>query len=180
MSPVGLAFSPMLLFDVSFAISVSRREQRSTRSQSSRLLNRTKTRKLANLDRFVETVRSRYPRSSVNVADFATLALKDQVDLVQQTDVYIGHHGAAMGHLLYLRPESAMVEILPPWFSTFGFRYAAQVLGLAYVAGRALRREEWNLMENGVPLPSAWSPPHSEEGCQQTEWAYIMEEQEFI
>ncbi|KAJ3235280.1 hypothetical protein HDU78_005278 [Chytriomyces hyalinus] len=48
--------------------------------------------------------------------DFAALAFEDQVAIAQGTDFYIGPHGAAFVHLLYLRqlPFAAVLELKPP------------------------------------------------------------------
>ncbi|KAJ3232414.1 hypothetical protein HDU81_003006 [Chytriomyces hyalinus] len=48
--------------------------------------------------------------------DFAALAFEDQIAIAQGTDFYIGPHGAAFVHLLYLRqlPFAAVLELKPP------------------------------------------------------------------
>jgi hypothetical protein len=81
-----------------------------------------------------------------------------------------------MGHILYLKPESTMVEILPPWFPMFAFRGVAQVLGVQYFSGRTLRYEQWNEAVNDVPLPDGWTPPQNQDGWQEAEWAYVTED----
>ena len=140
------------------------------------IIDRKRTRKFIDLDRWVATLRKKHPGSVINVVDFATISLLDQVKLVQSTDVLVGHHGAGMTHVLFLPPEAAVVEIMPPWFPTRGFRSVARMRGLTHFSGRCMWEEEYNAVVGGVPLPEGWRAPQSAAGWQEREWAYMTEE----
>lgn len=140
------------------------------------IIERKDTRKFTDLNKWVEILRLKYRKSSINVVDFADLTLKEQVKLVQSTDVLVGHHGAAMTHVLFLPPEAAVVEIMPPFFEMRGFRSVARMWGLAHFSARCMWPEEWNATVNGVPLPEGWQPPQTKAGWQEAEWAYMTEE----
>lgn len=137
---------------------------------------RTTNRKFINLDRWVATLKERYPKSTINVVDFAETSFEDQLRLIQTTDVYVGHHGAGMTHLMFLPPDAAGVEIMPPFFPMRGFRSIARMRGVTHFSGRCMWKEEWDLAENGVAVPEGWTPPQSDEGWQSREWTYMLDD----
>ncbi|KAJ3388108.1 hypothetical protein HDU84_000268 [Entophlyctis sp. JEL0112] len=57
--------------------------------------------------------------------DFAALSFDDQVAIAHGTDVFIGPHGAAFAHLLYLRrlPYAGILELKPPERSSGNFQF---------------------------------------------------------
>lgn len=139
------------------------------------IVDRAKNRKFINLDQWAATLRTRYPKSNITVADFATLSLEEQLNLVQQTDVFVGHHGAAMTHTLFLNPEAAVVEIYPPVFPSRGFRSLARMRGLSHFGANCMWPEEWNQTVNGVPLPEDWQAPKDPVRWQSAEWTYMTD-----
>jgi hypothetical protein len=141
------------------------------------IIERAHNRKFIALDSWVETLKSRYPRSSITVYDFATKSLEEQLRIVQDTDVLVGHHGAALTHSIFLNPEAAVVEILPPVFSMRGFRSLARMRGLAHFGANCMWPEEWNKTVNGVPLPEGWTAPQEPVNWQSAEWTYMTDEQ---
>ncbi|KAL4448126.1 hypothetical protein ABPG75_005345 [Micractinium tetrahymenae] len=50
---------------------------------------------------------------SVSLLDFAKLTVEQQLAVVQQADILIGMHGAALAHALLLPPHAALVELWP-------------------------------------------------------------------
>lgn len=141
------------------------------------IIDRAQTRKFIALDRWVDTLRSRYPQSNIGVYDFAATSLQEQLRIVQQTDVFVGHHGAGMAHTIFLSPEAAVVEILPPVFQTRGFRSLARMRGLSHFAANCMWPEEWNATANGVPLPEGWTAPKDAPNWQTAEWTYMTDDQ---
>ena len=140
------------------------------------IIDRRTRRKLYDQEALVEAVRTRYPNSTVRVEDLATLSFRQQIELVQSTDVLVGHHGAGMAHVLFMPIDSAVVEYLPPWFPIGGFRSIGRMRGLAYFTGHAVHREEWEHTVKGVPLPEGWTRPQNDWAWQESEWVYILEE----
>ncbi|ORY59923.1 uncharacterized protein BCR38DRAFT_459950 [Pseudomassariella vexata] len=71
-------------------------------------------------------------RLEVNLVDLAVVPFAQQVQLVHDSDVLAGVHGAGLTHSLWLRELSAVVEILPEGFMHKGFRNLAGALGHDY------------------------------------------------
>lgn len=140
------------------------------------IVDRAGTRKFINFQSWVATLRARHPDFNIDVVDFATMSFADQLRLVQRTDVLVGHHGAAMTHILFMAPESAVVEVLPPYFLQRGFRSLGRMRGLQYFTGRCMWEEEYNNVTRGEPLPDGWSPPEEHEGWKDREWTYMLDE----
>lgn len=140
------------------------------------IVNRAENRKFINMDRWTSTLRERYSNFNIDVVDFAAISFAAQLRLVQNTDVLVGHHGAAMTHTLFMPPESAVVEVLPPYFLQRGFRSLGRMRGLQYFTGRGMWEEEFNNITRGEPLPEGWSPPEEHEGWKDREWAYMLDE----
>ncbi|CAN1150956.1 Xylan glycosyltransferase MUCI21 [Linum perenne] len=60
------------------------------------------------------------------------------------SDVMIGVHGAAMTHLLFMRPESVFIQVIPlglEWASEAYYGEPARKMGLKYIGYRVLPRE---------------------------------------
>ncbi|KAG8157964.1 hypothetical protein KVR01_012236 [Diaporthe batatas] len=140
------------------------------------IVDRAENRKFINLDARVDALRVRHPSSRISVVDFAALTFAEQLRLVQDTDVLVGHHGAAMTHTLFMAPGAAAVEVLPPYFLQRGFRALGRMRGLAYFTGRGMWEEEYRNVTRGEPLPEGWSPPREHEGWKEREWAYMLDE----
>ncbi|KAJ9165095.1 DUF563-containing protein [Coniochaeta hoffmannii] len=141
------------------------------------IVERAHNRKFIALDRWLETLKSLYPKSNITVYDFAAISLQEQLRIVQGTDVFVGHHGAAMAHTIFLNPEAAVVEIFPPVFPMRGFRALARMRGLAHFGANCMWPEEWNNTVNGVPLPETWTAPKEPVDWQVAEWTYMTDEQ---
>lgn len=142
------------------------------------IIQRKKNRKFMFLDRWVPILQERYPHSTIQVVDFADISVKEQIQLVQSTDILVGHHGAALAHTIFMSPESTMVEILPRWFDQHGFRATAAMRGVQYIAGRGLYEEEYENTVHGKPFPQDWPPPPPQ-GFNQLlhqEWIYLTDE----
>ena len=121
-------------------------------------------------------LRNKFPDSAIHVVDFSELNLVEQVKLVQSADVLVGHHGASMTHVLFLPPEAAVVEIMPPFFPTRGLRSVGRMRGLTHFSGRNIWPAEYEQAVHGTPLPAGWQRPQSDDGWQEKEWAYMTEE----
>ena len=137
------------------------------------IIDRQTTRKIFNIGEYTKNLRNKYPGLTINLVDFAAISVRDQVVLVQNTDVLIGHHGAGMTHVLFLSEQSAVVEIFPPTFSTAGFGQLSKMRGLTYFAAHSLWVGDW---EKEMNIKSDVDPPPwDENGWQSEEWVYIRE-----
>lgn len=67
----------------------------------------------------------------VSIVDAAHIEPMDQVRLFEHTSVLVGQHGAGLANMLWMRPGSTVIEILPPsppWVEPI-FTKLAQTLG---------------------------------------------------
>lgn len=144
------------------------------------IVKRTTNRKFIEQDltRWLSLLQQRYPHSPVNVVDFATITIQEQLRIIQGTDILIGHHGAAMAHTIFMTPESTVVEILPRYFNQHGFRAMAAMCGVNYISGRQLYEEEYENSVHNKPLPLDWPPPAPQffNHFQQQEWIYLTDD----
>ncbi|KKY25698.1 hypothetical protein UCRPC4_g01611 [Phaeomoniella chlamydospora] len=143
------------------------------------IIDRKKSREIEGLDHLMQMVKRRYPGANINVVDFATISVKQQVQLVMDTDILIGVHGAALFHLLWLQPEASLVEIRPPGTTIQGFRRYATILGTNYFSVYAVWPEIWNNTLNGVPYPEGWVEPDSNADWQTEPFTYVLPD-EFV
>jgi len=70
-------------------------------------------RKVDNLDSTVSLLKRLYPQHQVQVRTFEDLPFGEQLQVVRDSDVLCGVHGAALTHVLFMRPGTALVEFRP-------------------------------------------------------------------
>ncbi|OQE88319.1 hypothetical protein PENNAL_c0017G00871 [Penicillium nalgiovense] len=100
-------------------------------------INRVSKRKLANQKQYLERLQQEFPLVNVQSIDFAAISYKDQLKIIQESDILAGVHGAGLTHGIFLPPGSAMVEILPPGLNHKGFRNVASLRGHDYFSTHA-------------------------------------------
>ncbi|PHH86116.1 hypothetical protein CDD83_10693 [Cordyceps sp. RAO-2017] len=105
-------------------------------------ISRAHTRRLVDEAEHMDALRRAIPHMQLNVVDFAALPFVDQLRLVRRTDLLVGVHGAGLTHLMFLRPGSTVLEILPDGFQHKGFRNLAQMLGLGFLRTHAKMRPD--------------------------------------
>ena len=65
--------------------------------------------------------------------EFSDITYREQLDHTLMADIYFGVHGAALAHSLYLKPQSSVIEILPPAQSgNYHFQHIGRWLDLDY------------------------------------------------
>lgn len=97
-------------------------------------IDRRDSRRLIDQDSYLEHLRARTPHVKVQGVDLAAVSFSEQLEIIRQTDVLVGVHGAGLTHGLFLPPESVMVEILPEDLNHKGFRNVAGLLGHSYLS----------------------------------------------
>ncbi|KNC51167.1 uncharacterized protein AMSG_06518 [Thecamonas trahens ATCC 50062] len=70
----------------------------------------------------------------VDVVDFSQYAFSNQLDIVSQTDVLVGMHGAALTHSLFLPDHAALVELRPVGDSPPMYARTSQWSGIHYAS----------------------------------------------
>jgi hypothetical protein len=145
------------------------------------VVQRGSTRKFRDFDRLMEKMHERHPGYAINVVDLALMDKKQQIALLQSTDVLVAHHGAGMSYVMFMKPDSAVVEILPPFFLSRGFRWVARMRGLVHFIGQAMWKEEYLQAVEGIPPPEGWKPTVQADGdannWQKEEWIWITHDE---
>ena len=114
------------------------------------IVNRTgtsNTRQLWNIDSHAEALRLSFPGVTVQVLDFSTIKLKEQVQIVRSTDVFMGAMGAGLTHFFFLNDESTVAEILAPGAHYTGFRNLAKLRRMPYFVTHGVPEEEFQASE---------------------------------
>ncbi|GLD97872.1 hypothetical protein PINS_up006569 [Pythium insidiosum] len=81
------------------------------------------------LDRLRQQYANASPPMVFQSVDFVTLPLAQQMQLMLDSDVVIGMHGAGLVNVLWTRPGTLVVEIFPRWRRRWGFRNLCQFIG---------------------------------------------------
>ncbi|KAF4212940.1 hypothetical protein CNMCM8980_000492 [Aspergillus fumigatiaffinis] len=98
---------------------------------------RVSGRRLVDMEEYLARLQEDFPLVKVQSFDFASMSYKEQLEIVQDTDILAGVHGAGLTHGMFLPPGSVMVEILPPGLNHKGFRNVAALRGLEYFSSHA-------------------------------------------
>ncbi|KAM3498229.1 hypothetical protein MY11210_009686 [Beauveria gryllotalpidicola] len=111
-------------------------------------VDRKGARELVDQDAHIEALRAAVPHIKLDVVDFASMPLHQQVQVARYTDVLLGVHGAGLTHSMFMKPGAVLVEVLPADFTHKGFRNLAQMLGHTYFRTHAQpaapkRRRDW-------------------------------------
>ncbi|KAF3906535.1 hypothetical protein ABW20_dc0107520 [Dactylellina cionopaga] len=95
------------------------------------------SRRLTNLDELTQKLTAAYPGINLNFIDMSKYTFREQLNIIVQTDVLVGVHGAGHTHAFFLPSQSSVVEILPEDFKHRGFRNLAALRGLRYFSDHA-------------------------------------------
>jgi protein O-GlcNAc transferase len=96
------------------------------------VIQRNHTRRLDNHQAMVEQLSLINPSVYVQEVDLAAMDFKTQIQLIQDTDILVGVHGAGLTHILYLPPRAVVIEIMPLGLQYEGFRNLARLRRLQY------------------------------------------------
>ncbi|RJE19216.1 hypothetical protein PHISCL_08441 [Aspergillus sclerotialis] len=111
-------------------------------------INRTGSRRLVDQEEYLKKLQSTFANVKVQSGDFADILFHEQLEIIQDTDVLVGVHGAGLTHAMFLQPRSAVVEILPPTLNHKGFRNLACLMGHSYFSAHGFeptlsKRRDW-------------------------------------
>ncbi len=70
-------------------------------------------RKVDDLEFTVGLLRRLYPQHRIDVHSFEGMPFGQQLRIVRESDVLCGVHGAALSHVLFMRPQTEFVEFAP-------------------------------------------------------------------
>lgn len=105
------------------------------------------TRQIHNLASHVAHLAQLYPSVTFNVVDFATIPLKEQIEVARGTDVLVGAMGAGMTHILFMPDEGSVAELMTPGTHYSGFRNLSKMRGLGYFTAHGLTMDEWEALQ---------------------------------
>jgi hypothetical protein len=95
-------------------------------------INRQGSRKLQHQAVHFETLQSAFPDVDMQLVDLAAISFKEQLQVMRNTDILVGVHGAGLTHEFFLPNGSTVVEIQPPDMDHRGFFNMATFLGHKY------------------------------------------------
>lgn len=101
------------------------------------LIYRRSSRKLMGLESFLlEAAQARFAdEADIRLVDFATLTLREQIQVSRDSDVLVGMHGAGLTQTIFMEEgRGAVVEIQPDRMCYKGFENLARMGGHAYIA----------------------------------------------
>lgn len=76
----------------------------------------------------------RIPGVEMHVAlNFDSIPFEEQVRQSASADILIGPHGAGLTHVLFMRPHSVLIELLPHAWADPGYRTLSHYTGLVYM-----------------------------------------------
>lgn len=112
-------------------------------------INRVGSRRLVDQDDYLDQVQAAFPHTNVQSIDFAAIPFHTQLEIIRNTTVLVGVHGAGLTHGMFLPPRSVMVEILPPSLNHKGFRNVASLFGHSYLSAHgskppSVKRDDWH------------------------------------
>ncbi len=90
-------------------------------------------RKVEDLEATLALLRGLYPQHRIDVRSFESLPFGEQLRIVRDSDVLAGVHGAALAHVLFMRPDSELVEFTPQAYRRNDiFKHLAGLRGVRY------------------------------------------------
>ncbi|KAI9352213.1 hypothetical protein BDR26DRAFT_329187 [Obelidium mucronatum] len=78
----------------------------------------------------------------LQVHQFRRLTLIEQVRIVDNTDIFITMHGAAMTHILFLKPGAYVIELFPYSFKKVIYENIASILGIQYLHWQNMKESQ--------------------------------------
>jgi protein O-GlcNAc transferase len=100
-------------------------------------INRVEGRRLIDQAALLQLAESDMPHIKIQSIDFASISFKEQIQIVRDTDVLVGVHGAGLTNMMWMKEGSAVVEILPHSLNFKGFRNVAGLMDLGYFSAHA-------------------------------------------
>jgi len=96
------------------------------------------------------------PHCKLKSIDFAAISFKEQLQIIANTDFFIGVHGAGLTHLFFLPDHATVLEYYEGGESAF-FRLFSQFRGLRYYGNSHDRwvTESYHSVENQAPFQAS-------------------------
>lgn len=109
------------------------------------------SRKIKNEDELVSSVQDLLPGHDVRGIQIDKLTMAEQLQMISETDILIGMHGAGLSHTLFLPIHAGLIELFPTYWPSANkhFRAMAQWRHLHYLV--------WANTEQSRELPDKYT-----------------------
>lgn len=115
------------------------------------IVKRKAVRRVINLNEVVDALQKNFIELNITIYDFDDLSLPDQVAIMDNTDLFISMHGAAMAQLVFMRPGTFVIELFPYGFRKYIYQNLARSVGVYYTYWQNSHKENtifhWELVE---------------------------------
>jgi hypothetical protein len=78
---------------------------------------------------------------NINVVDFAIISFAKQLEIVRNSNIIVGVHGAGLTWIMFAAEEAVLVEMHPSYRLDRHFRHLARLVNKDYLPMRSLSRE---------------------------------------
>jgi hypothetical protein len=92
---------------------------------------------LPNLEKLLLTKLRAIANVHLETVDFAAISFQQQINCIGNTDLLLSVHGNGLSHVLFLRPQTAVIEILPPGTNNVDYRLLCDARHLDYYGIKA-------------------------------------------
>lgn len=118
----------------SLHVTVIWRRDYMTHPERKNLTNGLVHRKFQNEDEILKTLASVFVNDVIKTIILEQIPMKQQLDLISETDVLIGMHGAGMAHAMFLHKHAVVLEFFPNyWGFLRHFKMFSKWRGVKYV-----------------------------------------------
>ncbi|CAM4873471.1 unnamed protein product [Rotaria socialis] len=94
------------------------------------------TRQLTNEQQILDDLKmkfSKYPNVNFSFNHFEESSMEQQLNVISQTDIFIGVHGAGLTHVLFMKPNRCLIELTTLlWESQHHFELMASINSINY------------------------------------------------
>ena len=112
-------------------------------------------RKIKNEDELITSLRSAFPMHKIHGYQLDAFPMEKQLQVIAETDILIGMHGAGLTHTLILPPHAALVELFPAYGRRpIFFESMARWRGLKFIrwVGSPSKQYKWFTEVNPVVI----------------------------
>lgn len=109
------------------------------------------SRKVKNEDELIFAVTDLLPGHDVRGVQIDKFSMKMQLQLISETDVLIGMHGAGLSHALFLPPHAGLIELYPNYWPTANRHFRA------IATWRHLHYSVWSNSDSRRELPDKYT-----------------------
>ncbi|KAF2757664.1 hypothetical protein EJ05DRAFT_501191 [Pseudovirgaria hyperparasitica] len=95
-------------------------------------LDRKGNRRFVHQDQLLAGIAQKYPDATIDTVDFTEMSFGEQLEVISNTTVLIGVHGAGMTHSIFMPEGSTIIDIMPPGLQCKGFENIAGLKHIGY------------------------------------------------